>query len=408
MTDAADLVLLDGEIHTLTDPDRTHEAIAVQDGEIVRLGSSYDVEFLAGTDTTVVDLDGRVLLPGFIDAHTSLSTVGRRLVGTDPSTASGRSEMRESVTAAIADANANGITGVHDVVRGADAPRIYRDLDVAGELTVRVRLTYRTDLLDALVEAGLPTNAGSEFVRVGAITSATDANFEGRSAESADSSAESTDFSTELADHVAEATARGYQFAAPATDQVAIDAILDVYEDDTSDGTVPVASHVSGGSRHRIEHAGRADEETIDRIAAMNVVASVRPNALEWDGEKEHADPRTDDRREVANPYRAFLDAGVPLAFGSGGTPMDPLVGVHWAVNAPNRSQRLDVTEALRGYTLGSAYAGFDEDRLGTIELGKRADLVALADSPWENPESIREIDADLTIVDGEIVYDRR
>ncbi|MFW5949266.1 MAG: amidohydrolase family protein, partial [Halolamina sp.] len=87
MTEAADTVFLDGEIHTLTDPDETYEAVAVRDGEIVRLGSTYDVEFLAGTETQMIDLDGRVLLPGFVDAHTHLTTVGKYLVHADLSAA---------------------------------------------------------------------------------------------------------------------------------------------------------------------------------------------------------------------------------------------------------------------------------------------------------------------------------
>ncbi|MEF8856371.1 MAG: amidohydrolase family protein, partial [Haloplanus sp.] len=82
--------------------------------------------------------------------------------------------------------------------------------------------------------------------------------------------------------------------------------------------------------------------------------------------------------------------------------------GVHHAVNAPTDAQRLGVTEALRAYTLGSAYAGFDENRLGTLEPGKRADLVALDASPWDRSEAIRDIDVALTVVDGSVVYDGR
>jgi len=88
--------------------------------------------------------------------------------------------------------------------------------------------------------------------------------------------------------------------------------------------------------------------------------------------------------------------------------PLDPLLGVHHAVNAPDDRQALPVTEALRAYTRGGAYAGFDEDRLGTVEVGKRADFVALDRSPWESPGSIADIDVALTVVDGEVVYDGR
>lgn len=110
MTDAADLVLLDGEIHTLTDPDETYEAMAVRDGRIVRLGESYDVQFLVGTDTETIDLAGDVVLPGFIDAHTHLDMVGRSLVHADLSGASGpddcvdRLRARGDELASISDA----------------------------------------------------------------------------------------------------------------------------------------------------------------------------------------------------------------------------------------------------------------------------------------------------------------
>jgi predicted amidohydrolase YtcJ len=87
---------------------------------------------------------------------------------------------------------------------------------------------------------------------------------------------------------------------------------------------------------------------------------------------------------------------------------MDPLFGVQQAVTAPADAQRLTVTEALRAYTSGAAYAGFDEDRLGTIAAGKRADLVALDASPWEESDAVDEIAVALTVVDGEVVFDDR
>src|SRR6056297_1889429 len=87
MTEAADRLFVNGAVHTLASPDETHEAVAVRDGAVARLGSTREVRFLEGVDTDVVDLGGRVLLPGFIDAHTHLTTVGRYLVHADLSTA---------------------------------------------------------------------------------------------------------------------------------------------------------------------------------------------------------------------------------------------------------------------------------------------------------------------------------
>jgi predicted amidohydrolase YtcJ len=87
--------------------------------------------------------------------------------------------------------------------------------------------------------------------------------------------------------------------------------------------------------------------------------------------------------------------------------PLGPLFGIEQVVDAPSPAQQLSVTEALRAYTAGGAYAGFDEDRLGTVEVGKRADLVVLDESPW-TADDIADIGVELTVVDGEIVYDGR
>ena len=320
----------------------------------------------------------------------------------------GPSETRAIVEAALDGCAARGITGFHDMVRDSHAPRVYRDLDAAGELTARVRINYWSDHLDAAGEVGLATNAGSDMVETGAIKSYTDGSFGGRTARLSEPYADAPDETgqwvvapDELNETVAAATEAGFQFTAHAIGDEAVDAVLDAYED---------ASRTDAGeARHRVEHAELADDEAIERFAATGAVASVQPNFLKWaqDGGlyEERLGP---DRTAETNRYRDMLDAGVRLAFGSDGMPMDPLFGVHHAVNAPAEAQRLTVTEALRAYTSGAAYAGFDEDRLGTVEVGKRADLVALDASPWERADAIDEIDVALTVVDGDVVFDGR
>jgi len=523
MSDAADRVFVNGAIHTLTAPDETVEAVAVRDGRVCRLGRTYDVEFLVGTDTDVVDLDGRPLLPGFIDAHTHLTTVGRSLVHADLSVADSPTEavdllceVMESSTAAGATAESwvlgygydesvwtesryltradldrvptdrpvaafredmhvaavdsvaldryadalqeapagtvrtdeageptgvlveaaidpiyeavepdltgtkaaieaglelcrtRGITGFHDMVRDSHAPRVYRELERAGDLTARVRINYWLDHFDALCEAGLTTNAGSSLVETGALKSYTDGSFGGRTAKLSTPYADTPDETGQwvvdpasLATAVADVTAAGYQFAAHAIGDDAIDAVLTAYEEHSV--TDPA------DARHRIEHVELADDAAIDRLAATGAVASVQPNFLKWAGADGLYETRLGAERTAAtNRYRDLLDAGVPLAFGSDGMPMDPLYGIHHAVNAPAARQRLTVTEAVRAYTHGAAYAGFDEDRLGTVEVGTCADFVVLDASPWEHPASIRDIAVLMTVVDGTIVYDGR
>jgi predicted amidohydrolase YtcJ len=508
MTDAADLAILDAEVHTLTEPDETHEAVAVRDGEIVRVDSTYEVEFLVGAETTVIDAEGRTLLPGFVDAHTHMETLGQYLVHADLSgtesldeavdtlateadddrewllgfgydesdwpagryltredldrvsaerpvvamrvdmhtaslnsvalerlrddlpdedvrTEDGRptgvvveaatepvwdridpdvAETRELLTAAADRANELGITGVHDMIRDSHAPRVYRELDADGELGLRVRMNYWSDHLDAVLEAGLRTNHGSGMVETGAIKSFTDGSIGGRTAKLSEPYADGEETGQWVVDpdDLRELTARvddaGLQLTYHAIGDEAIDLAVDAFEDCAA----------PGDSRHRVEHVELATDEAIERMAEAGVVASCQPNFLRWAGEDGLYEARLGTgRRRGSNRFRRLLDAGVPLAFGSDVMPIGPLAGIEHAVTAPAESQRLTVTEALRAYTRGAAYAGFDEDRLGTVEVGKRADLVLLADSPWDvDPDAIADIDVAATLVDGDVVYD--
>ncbi|QZX99777.1 amidohydrolase [Halobaculum rubrum] len=521
MTDPADLVVVDAEVHTLADPDETYDAFAVRDGRVVRLGTTYDVEFLAGADTETIDADGRVAIPGLIDAHTHLLNAGRSLVHADLSTAGSPSdavellreradeigagdadsdddggdewvlgfgydestwdesryltredlhevsgttpvvafredmhvaavndpvldrlgdgmpegdvhteggdptgviveeavdpvyeaiepdaeEAEELIRAAQATANERGVTTIHDMVRKSKAPQVYRDLDLADELTLRVRINYWADHYESLVDAGLRTNHGSDMVQVGGVKSYTDGTFGGRTAKLHEPYADDADETgtwvldpDEIRDLVTRADDHGFQVTLHAIGDAAIDAVLDAYEE-TDD---------PGAARHRIEHSELATDEAIERMADLGVIASMQPNFHKWGFEEGLYDARLGDRRTDANRLPAYLDADAPLAFGSDCMPLDPLLGVHYAVNAPSEDQSLGVTEALRAYTVGAAYAGFDEDRLGTLETGKRGDFVLLDESPWEMSDRIDEIAVALTAVDGDVVYDGR
>ncbi|MGQ3411671.1 amidohydrolase [Natrinema sp. LN54] len=533
MTAAADLLLVNAEVHTLTEPDTVREAVAIRDGEIVRLGDTFEVEFLAGVETDVIDCEGRVVLPGFIDAHTHMEQLGQHLVHADLSAADSatdcverlrelaaddpgrewllgfgydesewtgtetepapltraaldrvsedrpvvamridlhtaslntvalerlaealpdsdlryedgeptgvavedaaeavrkrlaadREEMREVLAAATRDAVARGVTGVHDKVRGSVAPRVYRDMAADGDLPLRVRVDYWSDHLEALAEVGLGTNDGTGRVRTGAIKSFSDGSFGSRTAKLrepyADAGGDTTDERADgdpdesdgdergqwvvdpddLAALVERADAEGFQLCVHAIGDDAIEETLSALE----------ATADPGGSRHRIEHAELATDDQLERMAAAGIVASMQPNFHRWAGDDGLYERRLGERRrDRTNRFRRVLEAGVPLAFGSDCMPLDPLLGVHHAVNAPTDAQRLSVTEALRAYTAGAAYAGFDEDRLGTIEPGKRGDLVVLEESPWDRPDRIDDIEVAMTLVDGEIVFDGR
>ncbi|MCU4740796.1 amidohydrolase [Natronoglomus mannanivorans] len=536
MTEAADRLFVGGKVYTFADsagnddgrsggdsePDA--EAIAVTDGEIVGVGKTSDIEFLEGVETEVVDCGGRVVLPGFVDAHTHMETLGKyevhadladaesaadcieRLetqaetepdrewvlgfgydesgwadaryltredldrvsedrpvvaVRVDMHTASLNSvalerlreelpnedvettggeptgvvveratdvvwdaiepdleETRELLEAAMEYATARGVTGVHDMVRDSHAPRVYRDLAADGELPIRVRLNYWSDHVESVLETGLVTNAGSEFVRVGAIKTFTDGSIGARTAKLFDPYADAGDGDGSEDEAEAEGE-RGQWVVDPDELRSLVDRVDDAglqlsvhaIGDEAIEETVSALESTSDAetARHRIEHAELATDDQLERMARARIVASMQPNFHRWAGEDGLYDRRLgDERRARSNRLRDVLDAGVPLAFGSDCMPLDPLLGVHHAVTAPAEAQRLTVTEALQAYTAGGAFAGFDEDRLGTLEAGKQADLVVLEQSPWKQSDRIDEIDVAMTVVNGEVVSDER
>jgi len=451
MTQPADRIFTNAVVHTLTDADGadgTAEAVAVRDGRIVRVESAYEVDFLEAATTDVVDLGGRVLLPGFVDAHTHLEMVGRRereadlgdadspedclsrleshaatttgwilgfgydesawggeyltrdqldTVSADRPVAAFREDMhvasvntvalerhrgslppgnvrtkdgeqtgvlvegavsvldeairpdreqvRESLLAAQQRANERGVTAVHEMVRNSASPRVYRDLALAGELTLRVRLNYWADHLDAVLEAGLATNHGSERVRMGAIKTYTDGSLGGRTARlrepyaDADTHGDWVTDPADLAALVERVDGAGLQMTTHAIGDEAIEETLSAYEAvlaDEESGDADGPTGVRTDPRHRIEHVELASDDQMARMAEAGVVASVQPNFLQWAGEDGLYDQRLGrERREASNRYRDLLDAGVDLAFGSDCMPLDPLLGVAHSGSLP-------------------------------------------------------------------------
>jgi len=308
---------------------------------------------------------------------------------------------REYLLAAQDRALTRGVTAVHEMVRSSTVPRVYRSLDLAGELDVRVRLNYWADFLDDVLGTGLVTNHGSGRVRVGAIKTCADGSIGGRTARLsdpyADADGERGELLTspaELSELVDRAETADLQVAVHAIGDEAIAAALDALED-------------SGGRRHRIEHAEVLTDELVTRLGEADVVVSAQPNFLKWAREGGLYDRRLgSQRRRGTNRFRDLQAAGARLAFGSDCMPLDPLFGIQQTVTAPDPRQRLSVTEAVRAYTQGGAYAGFDDRHTGTVRAGAVADFTVLSKSPWAVPdEELATIDVEQTVVDGEVVF---
>jgi predicted amidohydrolase YtcJ len=157
-----------------------------------------------------------------------------------------------------------------------------------------------------------------------------------------------------------------------------------------------------------------------ERFAQLGVIASVQPYHAIDDGR--WAEGRIGhDRASRTYAFRTFLEHGVRLAFGTDWpvAPLNPLLGIYAAVTRatldgknPNGwfpEQKLTVAEAVEAYTVGSAYAEFQEKEKGSITPGKLADFVILGDDIFKiDPAKIRDVKVLKTFVGGKMVYEGR
>lgn len=203
--------------------------------------------------------------------------------------------------------------------------------------------------------------------------------------------------------------------------QVGIHAIGDAGNRATLDFIDSVTSAAPGARdlRHRVEHAQVVSAPDIARFARAGVIASVQPpHAVE---DKGWAETRVGAARiGGAYAWRTLRQAGAALVFSSDlpGSDWSAFYGLHSAITRQDTSgappggwypaQRMTPEEAVRGYTIWGAFAGFDEENAGTIAVGKRADLTAMTVDPFrEEARSLLRGAITLTVSRGRITHQR-
>lgn len=177
------------------------------------------------------------------------------------------------------------------------------------------------------------------------------------------------------------------------------------------------AQNPDNPGRHRIEHSQIVAAIDFQRFKSLNLIASVQPTHATSD--MYWAEDRVGDQRiKGAYAWQTFVENGVPLALGSD-FPVekaDPLLGFHAAVTRQDAkgwptdgwypSQKLSRAEALYGFTMGAAYAAFQEDQLGSLEEGKKADFVVFSKNIMTIPEGeILTAKVLKTFLDGKLIY---
>lgn len=210
---------------------------------------------------------------------------------------------------------------------------------------------------------------------------------------------------------VKEAHRAGYQIAIHGNGDAAIDDILDAYAEALKE--LPRPDH-----RHRIEHSQMARDDQIDRMKELGVTPSFFVGHVYYWGDRHRDIFQGPDRGSRISPLASAVARGVTFTIHDDTpvTPVRPLQLVWDAVNRLTTSgkvlgpdQRIGVERALRAVTLDAAWQNLEETTKGSIEVGKLADFVVLAENPLTvEPTKIRDIQVLETIVGGKSVYKRQ
>lgn len=330
-------------------------------------------------------------------------------------------QLKDGIVFALNQCLERGVTTIHDIVRSGEPIRAYQELLREGRLDARVSLLPRVIEShigsNSLIELGLHSGFGNEWLRIGGVKMSIDGGITGRNAcfyEPYEDDPHNCGIiripQDELNETVLKCHQAGLRCCVHAIGDCAFDMALDAYENAIQKS--PRQDH-----RHRIEHMGNwlSTPERMQRLVRSGIIAIpnisigyyVGDAILDCVGEK---------RLAKAFPFRTLLKNGVTIAGGSdapGYWPVDPLRDIAACVSRKMRwgevlvpEERISAAEAFAMHTTTAAFAGFEEKIKGTLEVGKLADIAVLPEDPFEVPgERIKEIKVEMTIVGGEVKY---
>jgi predicted amidohydrolase YtcJ len=382
---------------------------------------------LAGVDRSTPDIPGGVIVrdaqgnPTGMFKDAAVSLIDRVIPPLS------LEQIQTAILAAQHEAAKNGVTSVQEMAygtndkEGPDRLRAFESMERQGRLTVRISENFR--LLDWKNQASVGIQAGFSdgLIQIGGLKAFADGALGSSTAwlfePYLDAPATSGLASDELQDaaqmyaDIKGADQAGLQICIHAIGDRANRTILDFYQ----------RLEQENGARDRrlrIEHAQHLSAADIPRFGQLQVLASMQPYHAIDDGRwaQKRLGP---ERIRFAYDFRSLLDSGALLAFGSDWpvAPLQPLMGIYAAVTRRTLDdrnpggwipeQKISVAEAVHAYTVGSAFAQFDEQVKGSLEPGKLADLVVLSNDIFHiDPVEIQNTRVDLTVFDGRVIYE--
>lgn len=521
-----ELILYNGNIWTVYDKLPHAQAIAISNGRILEIGTDSEILGLAAGLSKKVDLGGKTVLPGFIDAHAHpcisgvwhlrmvacdkesigdiqdalrqratqtppgkwvlgflyddgktphplsrqeldaavpdhpvlvrhrgghtifVNSLALKAAGIDkntPDPAGGRYEHDSSgqLTGHVADHaiepflkltaftatrddyregakfisklfTSKGVTSAGDADADIESLQGYQDCRDAGELRMRVCSHMGINVLDRMIAAGLHTGFGDEWVRIGAVKQYADGSISERTAWLSEPYIGSPNYRglevgtrEELYENSRKAHAAGWQLATHANGDLAIDKTLSVYERVQQELPTP-------DPRYRVEHCTLLNESLLQRMRALNAIPVPFSGYVYFHGDVMHF--YGEQRTEHMFPMRDFLSHGLrpPDSSDYTASPSDPMMWLRSQVtrtdmqgNVWGANQKISLQEAIRCGTIHGAFSTFEEKNKGSLEPGKLADLVVLADDPSKTDAmNLNKIAIERTMVDGKWVFE--
>ncbi|MGC4379242.1 amidohydrolase [Fictibacillus sp. Mic-4] len=332
-----------------------------------------------------------------------------------------KEQKTEIFTNFLRHAASYGVTAVHDLfatesLEILDDFGLFKEFEDRGELTTRIHLW---PALNGDIERAkqLRNAYQSDKLRVSGLKQFIDGVITARTAFLLEPYADQpetrgeTSFPPEtIKKWVTEADREGFSIRFHAIGDAAIRLALDAYEE---------AQKANGkrDSRHSIEHVEVIHPDDIHRFNELGVTASMQPDHFAMSERGVYTERIGSDREKYVFSINTLQRSGAKLAFGTD-FPIDqlnPLLQIYRAITRIDSGgkdvwhphERITLAEALKAYTIGSAYGSFREHELGTLEAGKLADIVVLERDLFAIPaEEIPHTKVQLTIVDGKTVYD--
>ena len=384
------------------------QAIAIQDQKILAVGQDDEILALRAPGTRVIDLQGRTLMPGFVDAHTHILNDAR--------------SQGMSLDEAQARALRNGITTLGDLFVDRSFLREIRKFEGEGRLRVRtgLYLVYNDpcgEVFGDWYKDNPPTRSAGEMLRINGVKIFTDGGSCGRPALSfeIEKGAGHGDLwmsQDQLNQVVREAQSTGYQ--------VAIHAIGDRAVEQAQNAIAFALDGQPNQFRHRMEHISVLTPEMVRRFGELGIIAvipGIYPSCTPFGPPlpKEYGSwewPWRDLR--AANPEMKiawhsdfpFWSTSPILHLYGFVTRKDVYLQYDCSPQVWLRDDTLSVEQALTIMTIDSAYALFREDEVGSLEAGKYADLIVLSQNPLTiPPEELKRIQVLVTLVNGQFEY---